>query len=224
MILAGGFLLSVATTAANSAPLTYGYTGVAGNGTGIFSGLSGESVSGYFTFDDRLIDNDHGIKSDLDTFKTDDPGNEAFVSAFSASLTVGGVTVNASAPAVSFGVLQLADHPFGADAVEYQLWGAAGRNFFSLEALDISNPWDAVAAGSGNLTGTVPGDLQFLNGLDLQKFDVVLARWNVYASNLSVESGLDFTWTTISPVPEPATLSLFGAGLLAGVLVWKRRS
>jgi hypothetical protein len=218
------------TTLASATPITYNYTGTVTAATGIFAG-QGTNVTGTFTFDDGLVDQCVGAACDF--FPSGSTANLAFNSVWEITLNLGTVNVttatNARAVGTNHHFLSLSDDPSVDQFVMYAAEIAAGDDSVQLNLQDLLPvPPDGISPGSNNLTGTIAGAIAILNTLDPADFSLITGISNWAARN---ERGLQgqvvFTPTSISlaqPVPEPASLLLFGTGLVgAGVRRYRQR-
>ena len=220
---------------AQAVPITYSYTGTVGSAaTGIFSG-QGSQVTGTFTFDSALIDNNPNGTQDI--YSANDPNNLAVAHVFELTVTLGGVTRttanNQNTPGTDHLSLNLIDSSSAGDLFDFRASLISNTDDFaelSIRDLLPSGSADGIAAGSNNLTSTIGGTIALLDNINVGLFS------NAYNSSLweavdkrtgASEGSLYFTLTSISrapvsSVPEPSALLLLSCGLV-GLAVWRRK-
>ena len=207
--LSSALLLCCVAPSAIAVPVTYNFTGVATSARGIFED-QGTAVSGFFSFDDGLVDDFIGPA--VDRFVSE--SNPSLIGSFSASLTIGSVTVTGAAE--SFAELRLEDHD-SSDLVEYALVGSDSAFGFMLTDIPLGGIPDGVAAGSENLTDSIADAIAILDHLDLGSFVAAQGTWSQLDSVSQNWSTVAFTMTGIEravAVPEPTTVTLLLAGIL----------
>jgi len=212
-----GLISAVAASSpASATPFTFQFTGTVNSATGIWAG-QGTTVTGFYVLDDTLTDSDPS--ADVDIFDSDT--NPA--ATFEISVSLGAVTRSSADNSLASGapphhLLLVAD----LDSA-YDEWLLSANRVVSsddrifLDALDTDpEPADGIAPGSGNLNSgplLSPGDLSLFTGL--------FGGVDAYDGVGSLEGQLQFTLTSVSPIPEPSTALLLGLGL-AGIAVRRR--
>ena len=170
--LLASMVLVIFAPAALSSVVTYKFTGTVEYVEGIFAG-QGTVVKGTFSFDDGLIDSNPSSEADVFTNRMP-ASNQSLTSSFSATLTVGAVTVtNTTAAAIAELKLIDSDIPTTGDGFEFGLYrfGASGLDDFFIQGEDyLPFPTDAIAPGSLNLTGAIGDAISILDTLDLSLF------------------------------------------------------
>lgn len=224
-----GLLLSSFDTSAWAAPVTYRYTGVAGPMlSGIWLG-QGTAVSGTFTFDSTLVDT-YPNDPTIDDYTWNDLANIPLASVFEMTISLGSIfrtTNNHGNPlGPEFFGLTLGDTSFY-DYFQFYVHGANG-DAGSLLVWDITSlSPDGVSPGYGNLGSKIEDTMKRLQTLDINSFDYPTDQsyWFARDPNTSQFVGsLNFTLTSISPVPLPSSVLLFVTGIMFFYLLKKRMS
>jgi hypothetical protein len=210
-------LLSFAAGRADAAPVTKSFSGtIAGTFTtdtyGWFStagtNLAGATVTGSYTYDASLADfGSHNSAADTYVSEGGTPGF------LSMSVTINGVTQSASSS--SFGQVETTDHDEGAPAGTYDLFVHATSSTTDLVyTLFGEGTWLA-----GQSPGLIDSPIVFA---DLEQ------EISVGDQNGRRDGTLTFDATTgddaPQSVPEPASLTLLGIGLLGCRLVRRRQA
>jgi hypothetical protein len=209
--------LPLGSQVATAEPITFNFTGIVDASTGIWAGSQGLAVSGFYTYDTLLVDFLVG-NTQQDLFRAIDPANQAFL--WEISVTVGGVTrttaSNQNAAGTQHHFLEVLDHA-SEDRFQFETVRHIGSDDFArFRMQDLSpDPPDGIAVGSGSLTDTAP-----TTAPDVALFDTVvgLSLYLSYDAAGESEGNLQFTLTSIVPVPEPVPLSGSAALLLSGLL------
>ncbi|MCP5068887.1 MAG: PEP-CTERM sorting domain-containing protein [bacterium] len=203
---------------ANAAPITFNFTGTVTSTSGIWVG-QGTAVTGFYTYDTALMDS--GSTNDFDQFSAGVAGNELYSWEFSVSL--GAVTrttaSNQNAAGTYHHGLVIFDR---ASEDRYLIQSAvvvASDDFAAISLRDtVGTPPDAIAVGTGNLTGVAP-----TTAPNLSLFDTIAAGTYEERDITGTRVGtVDFNVTSITlAVPEPTTALLFATGL-AGLAMRRR--
>ncbi|MCP5065636.1 MAG: PEP-CTERM sorting domain-containing protein [bacterium] len=206
---------------ANAAPITFNFTGTVTSTTGIWVG-QGTAVTGFYTYDTALIDAvDYSDESDV--FGSGVAGNESFF--WEISVSLGAVTrttaSNQNAAGTYHHGLFHHDKPTEDTFLLQTAFVVTGDDFAYISLGDkVGTPPDAVAVGTGNLTGVAPTtapNLLLFDTTTLGRYD---EKDNI--TDLSVgKVNFDVTSITLA-VPEPTTALLFATGL-AGLATRRRR-
>jgi hypothetical protein len=216
ILLVSAALTLVSAPAALATPVVYNYTGTTTFQNGEFLG-QGSSVTGTIQFDDGLTDPnaDPGVAQYNKTLLANAP----LAGVFAYSITVGAVTKTGNGAVGTTAFLQMFDDATQTnDSVTFQV-GTAPFDYLLLRALTGSGS-DVVlvpppAPGGFNPISAAIG---VLNTLDPTQFGSSPSLWGGGANQVQ------FTWDTITLVPEPSTGVLLSLGLLGLGAVRRRRS
>ena len=216
----------------NASSITYNYSGiVVGTPTGIFAG-QGDTVTGTFSFDRRLIDVEPLTGQDF--YRTSgnvlNPTpeyflNDPYLSSFTATMTIGSVTVTTAANDlasldITDGARKYLEFRIQEDTVAPSS-AEIIRTDFEFTASD-DNCGICIFDG-GSLDGTIDSAISILDNLELNTL-FAHGNWNII--NLSegvLTDSVVFDWTSINPIPIPAAVWLFGTALIGLVGFSKRR-
>lgn len=202
-----------AASAATATPVAYNFTGTATFQNGDFTG-QGNVVTGTIQFDDGLIDPnaDNGVAQ----YNKLLAANAPLAGVFAYSITVGATTKTGNGAVGSTAFLQMFDDSTQAsDSVTFQV-GTAPFDYLLLRALTGSGTDVDLPAAPGGFN-PISDAIAVLDSLDPSQFGSSPSLWGGGANQVQ------FTWDSITPVPEPSTALLMGLGLLGMGAVRRRR-
>jgi len=214
-----GMWLTLGSRATQATPITFNFGGTATNASGIWAGAT--SLTGSFTYDSALVDLNQG-DSFNDTFRADTLANQGF--AWEITVTANGVTRSTSTNQNIAGTLhhflQVLDDPtedrwfLQADKL------AASDDFAQLLLQDfVPSPPDGITAGSGNLTDMAPTTAPNPGLFSVNTSSI----YQAFTDNGMFEGALEYRLDTISIVPVPPAVWLFGSGLIGLIGIARRR-
>ena len=206
------------SAAASAEPVTHAFTGAVVGGDGIWAG-QGSTVTGFYTVDDAMVDENPG-SGEFDLFRPEiNPGLTWEISVTLGS-TSRSTASNQRLDSTPHHYLQVNDAS-GGDIWRIEATKVIGSDDSArLMARDFApTPPDAIAPGSGSLTGTPtlsPGDLSLYSTLAGESF------YEAVDAQGEAEGTVLFTITSVTLASEPAAVPIApmaqlgaAAGLLA---------
>lgn len=211
-------LIYAAPASLQAALLTFNFTATVDSATGIWAD-QGSVVTGSYSYESDLVD-DFPTNTSIDLFVSNSP-NEGAV--WDLTVTVGNVTQTSSDnfnnPGSAHHLMEVRD----TDQEDSFTFAAVrvfpGDDDAAIRLIDTpAGGVDGIAPGSGSLT-----DTPLSTAPDVTLFETATGEW--IARNTSNEQigRLDFTVTSITLVPIPPALYLFGSGLLGLVGISRQR-
>ena len=216
------------TSVTNAAPIMFNFNGtVVGTPTGIWSGVT--AVVGSYTYDTTLVD--AGLSDNtIDSFRSDFPNQHL---SWDITITAGGSTRTTSDNLNQVGSLhhrlsiidQSSEDQYSINSFQQYIGDDYAR--IRLRDFQPSTDPDGVAVGTGNLTDTAPTTAPDPNLFQSCRAPNA-ACFSTYESIDDVgfiegEVLFDVNTITIASVPIPATIWLFGSGLLGLVGMARRK-
>ncbi len=196
-------MMLMISTSALATPVSYAFTGTVTFQNGDFAG-QGSVVTGTIQLDDGLVDGN--ASQSVAQYNAALAANVPLASSFGYSITVGAVTKTGSGAIGTTSFLQMFDD-LATDSVTFQV-GAAPSAYLLLRALNGSGSDLTLPPAPGGFN-PISDALAILNGLDPSQFASAPSLWAEGSTNQ-----VQFTWDSITLVPEPSTALLLGMGLL----------
>jgi hypothetical protein len=196
-------LIFLSAHSALATPVIYSFTGTTTFQNGDFAG-QGSNVTGTFRFDDGLTDGK--TASRIAQYDVALPANALLAGGFAYSITVGATTKSGTGATASTSVLELTDD-FASDSVSFRV-GASPADFFLLRALGGSGNDVVLPPAPGGIS-PISDIVGVLDALNPAGFAGSPSIWSGGSDNQ-----VQFTWDSITPIPEPTTGVLLGLGLL----------
>jgi len=198
-------LALVGAPQALATPVVYGFTGTVTFQNGEFAG-QGSEVTGTFRFDDGLVDGN--ANDDVAQYSKAIAANAPLAAGFSYSLSVGAVTKTGSGDVGTAAHLQLFDDETQPNDQLMFIVGTAPFDVLGLRALQGSGSALVLPQNPPGGFSPTSDAVSVLNGLDLAQFGSTASYWGAGSNQVQ------FTWDSVTPIPEPSTGLLVGLGLL----------
>jgi hypothetical protein len=213
-----GLFLAIALSlmgaqASLASPIVYEFTGTVTFQNGDFAG-QGSVATGTIQFDDGLTDGN--ANADVAQYNKTLAANASLAAVFSYSLTVGSVTKTNSGDLATVAWLQLFDDETQPnDQIQFRI-GSTAFDYFTLQALQGSGTDLVLPQNPPGGFNPMSDILSVMDGLDPTQFGSRTSTWGGGTNQVQ------FTWDSITRVPEPSTGALLGLSLF-GLLFGARR-